>query len=132
MKFSGTTSILFGTALLAMGCGGSSDRPDLGIVTGVVTMDGAPTGDLLVTFIPDTGRPSSGVTDAQGQYELEYIGSSIGAKLGHHQVQITTLDIGEPNRPTQELIPRKFNADSEISAEVTADGNRFDFALQSR
>ncbi|QDS92433.1 hypothetical protein FF011L_11760 [Roseimaritima multifibrata] len=129
MKISGTFSVLCAVVLLFVGCTGNSDRPELGLVTGVVTVGGEPVESLLVTFVPDEGRPSSGVTDALGQYELEYIGASMGAKLGHHQVRITTLDIGEPNRPTRELVPSKFNVQTELTAEVEADDNRFDFAL---
>lgn len=129
MKMSGTFSVLCAVVLLVVGCTGSSDRPELGLVTGVVTVDGEPVEGLLVTFIPDAGRPSSGVTDVLGQYELEYVGASMGAKLGHHQVRITTLDIGEPNRPARELVPSKFNVQSELTAEVDANDNRYDFAL---
>ncbi|TWU25183.1 hypothetical protein Pla52o_14810 [Novipirellula galeiformis] len=125
-----TLSILCAVvAAFVVGCGGRSDQPDLGLVTGLVTVDGAPAESLLVTFIPENGRPSTGVTNAQGQYELEYIGDSKGAKLGHHLVRITTLDIGEPNRPTRELISSKYNAQSELTAEVKAEDNKIDFAL---
>ncbi|QDS86924.1 hypothetical protein EC9_10990 [Rosistilla ulvae] len=124
-----STALCAVLALLLAGCGGPSDQPDLGLVTGVVSVDGAPVESLLVTFVPDNGRPSSGVTDAQGQYELNYIGDSMGAKVGHHKVQISTLDIGEPNRPKKEMLPSKYNTQTELTADVKAGENKLDFAL---
>ncbi|MCR9231751.1 MAG: hypothetical protein NXI29_12120 [bacterium] len=45
---------------LTVGCGDSagSDQPDLGTVSGVVTMDGKPLPAVTVTFTPTEGRPS--------------------------------------------------------------------------
>ncbi len=58
--------------LLLAGCGPSSDVPKLAPVHGVVTMDGKPLANATVRFIPESGRPSVGVTDEQGRYELNY------------------------------------------------------------
>src|SRR5262245_49070668 len=56
--------LLLGGALLA-GCSGG-DRPELGYVSGTVTMDGEPLVGVIVTFKPEQGRPAVDVTDADG------------------------------------------------------------------
>ena len=51
----------------AAGCGGApDDRPDLGEVSGVVTLDGAPVENAVVQFTPAAGRPSQARTAADG------------------------------------------------------------------
>jgi len=74
------------------GCGGGpGDQPDLGTVTGVITIDGQPKKNVMVYFNPeDGGRPSSGVSDEEGHYNLVYSTSSLGAKCGQHNVTITS------------------------------------------
>lgn len=44
----------------AVGCGGVSDQPELGLVSGIVTLDEVPLSDVEVTFIPADGRPAMG------------------------------------------------------------------------
>ena len=40
-----------------LGCGGGTpdDQPDIGQVTGVVTVDGSPKADIIVAFQPEGG-----------------------------------------------------------------------------
>ena len=115
---------------ITIGCSSESgDRPAIGHVVGTVTLNAEPQKDLLVTFIPSDGRPSSAVTDEMGSYELIYIGSDKGAKIGDHTVRITTLDIGEPGRPNKEQVPEKFNSKTELNAKVIEGENVFDFSL---
>ena len=61
-------------------CGGGSDTPPLGTVTGVVTLDDKPLSDAEVTFQPEKGRPSLGKTDSEGNYTLVYTASDNGAR----------------------------------------------------
>ena len=57
----------------AIGCGGApSDMPELGSVTGTVTLAGKPLADAIVEFRPAEGRPSSGKTNETGAYTLQY------------------------------------------------------------
>ena len=89
-----------------IGCsGGPSDLPDLGKVTGTVTVDGTPAGNVIVSFNPTAGgRPSSGTTDAQGRYELVYSTQYMGAIVGKHKVTVnnkppeyTAEQMADPN-----------------------------------
>jgi hypothetical protein len=128
----GISLVLFlGLALLAAvtGCG-KSDRPELGTVAGTVTLDGRPLPSANVIFTPNgPGRTSLGVTDADGKYSLTYLRDIMGANLGRHYVRITTAT--EENGG-KELLPAKCHANSELSADVIAGSNTFDFAVQSK
>ncbi|MFK7778054.1 MAG: carboxypeptidase-like regulatory domain-containing protein, partial [Gimesia sp.] len=74
------------------GCGSTTnDQPDLGLVKGIVTLDGQPLDGASISFLPDSGRTASAKTDANGYYELIYIRDTMGCKLGHNKVLITTL-----------------------------------------
>jgi hypothetical protein len=124
-------STVFVVGLLAAvaGCG-SSDRPELGTVSGVVTLDGAPLSGALVVFTPDgQGRSSLGTTDVEGRYELVFLRDIMGANLGRHLVRITTATEENGGR---EVLPGRYHAASELSAEVVAGSNTIDFALGSR
>ncbi|MFN3158053.1 MAG: hypothetical protein ACE37I_01985 [Rubinisphaera brasiliensis] len=119
------------------GCGGASDTPPLGTVSGTVTWNGEPLQDAYLTFQPETGRASIGRTDSNGQYSLAYTGDKNGALVGKHTVMITTAtegysdESGEGNdRPArEEILPAKYHSASELTAEVTSGSNTIDFDL---
>ncbi len=123
-------------AVISAGC---SDKPagiSFGEVAGIVTLDGQPLPDATVRFTPAAGRPSFGRTDAQGRYELGYRGRAWGAVVGPHTVRITTADRIENQetgdvRVVRELLPARYHARSELTAEVAAGENVIDFSLES-
>jgi len=123
-----------------VGCGGGgSDNPDLGSVTGTVTLDGKPLPNATVEFTPtggEGGRPAVAVTDDDGEYELEYTPGNYGATPGSYQVVITTAttttDAEGNDVDVPEKLPAKYNANTELKAEVKAGSNKFDFALDSK
>lgn len=72
-----------------------SDLPPLGSVSGTVLLDNQPLPNAQITFNPkedgdhkNTGSPSMGITNAQGQYVLMYLPRIRGAVLGKHRVEI--------------------------------------------
>lgn len=79
----------------ALGCPGA-DTPDTVKVTGTVTYNGSPVDGASVAFIPESGRPASGVTDAQGKFTLSTFGTDDGAVPGLHKVAITPAGSNEP------------------------------------
>lgn len=125
-------------SLAISGCGSGSpdDRPDLGTVTGTVTMNGEPLPGVEVTFVPEEGRPSVGRTESDGTYELTYIRDIKGAKIGNHQVRIHTIHETTSDRdggePPEETIPDRYNTETTLTAEVTAGDNKIDFPLESK
>lgn len=129
----------------ATGCGHSGDQPELGLVSGTVTIDGAALAGVTVTFVPDNGRPAMGHTDANGKYQLTYIRDERGCKLGRNRVQIGNREesddadqlegddyIQKPTRPPPPKVPPRYNSRSELVADVESGENRFDFRLRSR
>ncbi len=138
---------VFAVSLLVViaGCGPQSDLPELGTVSGVVTMDGEPLAGVSVKFVPANGRTSSATTDGSGRYELTYTREVKGAEVGEHTVYITSQGSeggGNPNEetggdgPTVEFftgtIPAKYNENTELKETVTAGSNTCDFKLESK
>lgn len=127
------------------GCGSSSDRPELGQVTGTITLDGEPLKGIAVVFFPDNGRPARDTTDSEGKYELTYIRETKGTKVGHNRVEVAPdeeggEDEGEndeaPAKPAAKSkkpkIPARYNTKSELEADVKPGVNVFDFKLESQ
>jgi len=81
--------------LLALGC---SKQEQLVPVSGKVTMNGRPLGNVRVDFHPDPdkgtrGTGSSGTTDAEGNFTLTLAPNKPGAVAGHYRVILEDLDI---------------------------------------
>jgi len=130
----------YGGIILLAGCGGPKVVP----VSGKVTVDGKPFKDLVVTFQPlggkgneNPGRGSSAVTDAEGKFDLVYDGTSPGAVVGKHRVQIFTQIGSEPPladdtresdpkafKRVFETIPPEWNEKSEKDFVVPTGGTR--------
>ena len=133
------------------GCGGSGDQPELGQVSGTITLDDKPLSGVAVVFQPDDGRPARGTTDAEGKYELTYIRETRGTKVGHNRVEIAPSEEGEEDADEPEgdvdsdspqakqpvnsrkapSVPARYNTQSELEADVKPGKNRFDFKLKS-
>ncbi|WP_254512544.1 carboxypeptidase regulatory-like domain-containing protein [Anatilimnocola floriformis] len=122
-------------ATIFSGCSGSN-IPDLAQVNGVVTLNGMPYPNAQVTFTPAQGRPSEGVTDAEGKFELVYLPQVKGAQLGDHTVAITTRYQAPENpgteRPFVEPLPPQYNVQSKLTAAVNSGVNVVDFPLTTR
>ena len=117
------------------GCGGQSGYPELGTVSGTVTIGGTAAPNLTVQFSPvEGGRTSVGVTDESGRYELTYTASAKGAQVGKHQVRLTTsgdapsddqLDLSSP----EDKIPAKYR-DGTFEFEVKPGSNTLDIRVE--
>jgi len=140
---------LVGAALT--GCGGPA-MPKVYPVTGTVTWKGAALADATVSFVPATGLPSDGKTDAQGKFTIMTNGKP-GARAGACKVTVNKFAGGAssiPSAPKPEdmikmaenrkkgqvekgEIPAKYGRPdtSGLTAEVTTDGakNVFTFDL---
>ncbi|WP_231753254.1 carboxypeptidase-like regulatory domain-containing protein [Rosistilla carotiformis] len=104
-------------------------------MTGTVTLDGQPLADAVVSFqSKDAGRVASGATDAAGNYTIYLLNDIEGAPVGTNQVMIVTAKPGDdaiPGSAKPEVLPAKYNAESELSADVQPGDNQFDFELTS-
>ncbi len=125
------------------GCGARSDTPELGIVSGAVTLDGQPLPRVEVAFHPTDGRPAFGKTDAEGKYTLLYKPGTPGCKVGSNRVTIGNAEGDDEDSEVEgdELvqvpgsnrlaIPDRYNAKTELSRDVQPGNNVFDFELTS-
>jgi hypothetical protein len=134
------------------GCGGG-DELNVGEVEGVVTLDGKPLPNAVVTFTPKAGGPSGvGKTDADGNYQLLTV-NDLGAVVGEHTVSIVCVPApGESNpsaghgaefekamagRPDHNppkpatKVPERYNTQSELVEQVEAGSNEINFDLKS-
>ncbi len=134
--------VLFcGMLLTCLGCGGggAEDYPDMGRVSGTVTLGGSPVSGASVSFQPTEagGRASSAITDSSGNYELKYSASMDGAKVGEHAVRISTYqepgpgEDGELVAAVPETIPNQYNSKSTLKQTVAQGSNTFDFELSA-
>ena len=127
--------------LLCLGCGGSEAEPPLAPVKGKITVDGVPAAGLQVTFnrvssdqsgAKDVGGVASAVTDAGGNYQLLYKGTTPGAPVGNHQVRIMRPD-ADLEAPPGPPIPPNYNVDTSLTADVKAEAdNTFDYDVKTK
>lgn len=125
------------------GCGGGPKRLP---VEGTVTVDGQMLESGQFTLIPLEGTrgPTAGAEIVDGKFS---IASNGGPLAGTFRVEIMAaqtvtgkkqsginFSTGEVEviEETRQLLPPRYNSNSELTAEVTLDGpNHFDFELQS-
>lgn len=121
---------LLAAIAMVLGCGSGHDGPPVGSVSGTVTIQGKPAPDVVVEFNPmEGGRGSSGTTDGNGEYELIYSSSRMGAQVGKHNVTISgnpVLDDSSTN-----LMKPKTSVPKEITevtreVDVTSGSNTID------
>jgi len=116
--------------------------PDIGSVTGRITVAGKPGAGLIVTFQPPAGRPSYATTDADGNYELQYNKDTMGAKIGENLVTISTASdgggedyedgtSGKEASLNADAIPARYNTmagqNPEMKVEVKSGSNEFNW-----
>jgi len=96
VKFFGPRGLLLLTACilgLASGCSRGRQYPPTHSVSGVVTVDGQPVADAIVSFLSDNGQyPANGSTDASGRYELTSFTRGDGAMEGSFRVTIVKYE----------------------------------------
>jgi hypothetical protein len=119
------------------GCGGSR----LVKVTGKVTYRGQPVPSTLVTFLPESGsRPSKGLTDDNGNFNLRYSRQEAGATRGACTVVLQYVPSNEEElgkigpKASKELkeVIRRYQAPekSSLHYEIARSGDHFEIALE--
>jgi hypothetical protein len=106
---------------LLSGCSDeAADMPELGYVSGVVTLDSQPLKGVTIYFKPEVGRPSQGKADESGRYQAMYRIDKEGVKVGPNRVHLEWgLDDSGPK------IPAAFGAKSDLKLEVKPGKNEF-------
>ena len=122
---------------LALLTGCADPAPDPVEVTGAVTYDGEPVAAGIISFVPiDSVRPPGGAAISDGRYHLY---PEVALKPGTYRVEVRwaratgekrAAGYGQSPDVFAEVLPAKYNADSVLTAEVTAGGNAIDFVLE--
>lgn len=120
---------------LGLGCGARAGA----VISGQVTLDGAPLDEANITFVPTTGGQSQAAwtTVKGGAYAIT---ANEGLGVGAFRVEIRALRASSqkanPNDPTLisaiEAVPAKYNSRSELKVEIKSGANTADFALKSK
>ena len=131
----GLVSIAACVGIIGCGPGG----PELGHVTGQIKLDGEIMQRAYVTFLPlsPNGMELTGVTDADGRYEIKYSAERDGVPLGKYQVLLSTMDDIKNPDGSNTKVPEKFppvyvNGDSPLEFEVVAGENDASFDIDSK
>ena len=123
------------TMVLVGGVGCGSDLPDLGTVTGTVTLDGEPEVEKMIQLRQvggEGGSTSRGLTDEEGKYELMYDSGVKGAHVGTNEVFVSTqFPDGEMDEGDVEDIPGAYNGKTVLKFEVKPGSNTIDLPLKS-
>jgi len=137
MKRIGSAVVFAAAIAVCSGCDRGVELPELGEVTGTITLDGKPLEGANVMFEPrGEGVMSAGRTDSTGKYELRYLlpGTTNvkGAVIGKHAVRIERLP--EPGREADAMVlPPRYNVESTMTADVKPGKNEnvnFDLTSQ--
>lgn len=95
-------------ALIAIisGCGQSVDRPLTYPVSGTVMYNGAPIAGASVSFWGEgASRAATGVTDADGKFQLSMFAANDGAIAGTHTITVSKVEAGtEPAVSTDAML----------------------------
>jgi hypothetical protein len=142
-----SSSALFVCAALglAVGCTGSGDDLPREAVSGSVTLDGQPLANGSISFMPPVAggtATSGGSTIMNGKFSFS---RETGLVPGTYNVAIHASERSARTRPAhvgaapkaselpKELIPVKFNANTELKTEITkGGGNVLTFTLQTK
>jgi hypothetical protein len=114
---------------------GCSEGPEVVPVTGTVTRNGKPVPGVMINFMPEDGRPSWAITDAEGRYELQYSKSYTGGLVGKHKVFVgydANPDGSAPalNEEQQEIVKKYGNrTTSPLDIEIQEKGQIIDIRL---
>ncbi|MBS0202097.1 MAG: hypothetical protein JSS49_04295 [Planctomycetes bacterium] len=89
--------------LFLAACSSGQKPIELRAVKGTLKLQGEPVPNIILHFAPASGRPSTGLTDSNGAFELRYEKDRRGAVPGVHKVWIEY----RPSSPGEEIALRE-------------------------
>ena len=153
MKLKKNSVLVISGMVFLLGCGApATDYSMVDLVKGYgkVTLDGNALADAVVIFEDATDETISyAKTDSGGNYKLQFDSDMAGVKTGKKIVRISTTRklLGLSSEPGEgesdgdpddvkskpvELVPDKYNKDSELVVEVVRGKTQYDFDLVSK
>jgi hypothetical protein len=111
------------------GCGGNG----LVRVSGVVTLDGKPAQNAVLTFVPTgAGEAAAASTDLEGKYVVTSAGG-VGARPGHYSVKIKSREMPQSkSNPMEGLAPGSPEYIEAYKAQMTGGGNRTEYKAKPK
>lgn len=116
-----------------VGCGGSGLTP----VGGVVTVDEQPLADGTIHFAPADGSgPSQAAVIREGKYGMELVRTSYKVQIFAPKPAkvVAKLDENGPGGGPrmEEMLPQRYNIQSELTLKVTGPTKAANFELKSK
>ncbi|MBD3673002.1 MAG: carboxypeptidase regulatory-like domain-containing protein [Planctomycetaceae bacterium] len=116
--------LVFGVCLFFVGCG-SSDSLNRQAVTGEIQFEGSPIPEGTIEFSPVGEGTSSGAVIQEGKFSIP---EEKGLPPGEYLVRISAYNPdaepvampGESNNVAEEIIPPKYNTESDVKFTVEA------------
>ena len=103
------------------GCRGDDER--LVRVTGSATRHGKPVPDLVITFVPDRGQRSFGLTGQDGKFTMRSASGQEGVPAGTHKVWVQLKFAGSRDDQEQQKRVAARQKDPEIVQILRKYGN---------
>ena len=121
-------ALLFG--LVAAGCSGSG----LVEIHGTVLLDGKPIEDGTIQFLPADGQgPSAAARLEQGKYTVPVMPGKKKVKVEGFKTVGEKRHNDQPDAPLipikESIVPEKFNRNTELTREIVAGTEEYDFDL---
>lgn len=136
MRFASVGTLFLGLSLFAtIGCGPGEPTPVP--VHGMVTLDGTPLADGQISFITP-GQVPEVIEIKNGVYNGKVKWGKRRIEIGAYRALQIPPEVPKSMYPLMEggkenFLPEKYNAQSELSADVKAKGsNEFNFELYSK
>ena len=128
---------LLSALLLAVSLVGCSSKPTGGTVKGTVSLDGQPLAAGQILFVSvDQSTPSAEATVTAGQFEALVPPGEKRVEIRSPKVTGKSKMYDDPNSPTvdliAELLPAKYNVNSELKMTVDGSVQEQKFDLQSK
>jgi hypothetical protein len=124
---------LLALLLTVVGCA----EPNTTLLTGTVTVDGAPIQKGAITFTPADGEGfTAGSPIKNGEYSARVPATTLNVTVSMPRVVGMKKIYDTPNSPERPLyeegLPARYNSKSELQIEVEAGAVRKDFELQGQ
>lgn len=132
LRSAGMGAVLSLLAVMSVGCGGGESGPALHHVTGDVTFDGAPVETGRIEFWKPDGKAFGGDIK-NGTYAVDSESGSMKVKITASRIVPGKFDKSNPDDPPQPVgemyVPEKYNARTELTADVKEGSNSIPFTL---
>jgi hypothetical protein len=124
--------LVLAVAFLVGGCGGKSTT-----VSGEVTLDGQPLADGLITYVPLDGKtPNAAAKIQQGKYRTKATPGAMKVQITQAMVTGKRKAYDTPDSPMidvlGERLPARYNASTELKADLTPGSNTLNWELKSK